>query len=59
MILTATIRDEDGKTGYHGQAKVEIGGKRYQCQAQLVAIKEKAKGEDGQLAAQDVARSAT
>ncbi len=54
MILTATIRNEDGKslgvlvlnektfatgsTGYHGQGKVEIGGKRYQMQAQMVAI---------------------
>jgi len=27
-----------GKTGYHGQAKLVLGGARYQAQAQLVAI---------------------
>jgi len=27
-----------GKAGYFGQAKLEIAGKRYQCQAQMVAI---------------------
>ena len=54
MILTATIRDDrgesvgvlvlnpkefkSGKPGYFGQAKVTIGDRRYQCQAQCVAI---------------------
>ena len=31
-----------GSVGYHGQAKLEIGGKRYQCQRQMVEIGSKA-----------------
>ena len=31
-----------GKAGFFGQGKLEIGGMRYQCQAQMVAIGEKA-----------------
>ncbi len=27
-----------GSRGFHGQGKVEIGDKRYQCQAQMVEI---------------------
>ena len=54
MFLTATLRDDNGESlgvivlkakafrtgsvGYHGQAKVELEGLRYQCQAQLVKI---------------------
>jgi len=54
MFLTAVIRNEDGlavgvlvlkprtfssgKAGYFGQGKVEIDGRRYQCQAQAVKI---------------------
>ena len=61
MFLTATIRDDNGqswgvlvlkektfrsgKTGYHGQGKVTLGGVRYQGQAQLVAIASKDKGD--------------
>jgi hypothetical protein len=55
--LTATIKDEKGETvgllvldektfktgnvGYFGQGKLAIGGKRYQAQCQLAAIKPK------------------
>lgn len=61
MILTTTIRTEDGATvgmlvlnekqfasgskGFHGQGKIEIDGKKYQCQAQLVEIGSKNAGE--------------
>lgn len=54
MILTVTIRTDTGESigvlvlnpkafasgsrGYHGIGKVEIAGKRYQCQAQVVEI---------------------
>lgn len=31
-----------GSSGYHGQGKIEIAGKRYQVQAQLVEIGSKA-----------------
>lgn len=36
-----------GSRGYHGQGKLEIGGKKYQAQVQLVEIgsKEQGKGE--------------
>jgi len=34
-----------GSRGYHGQGKIEIGGKRYQAQAQLVEIGSKDAGE--------------
>ena len=53
-MLTATLRDEDGKAvgilvlsektfssgkvGYYGQGKMTIAGKRYQCQCQAVMI---------------------
>jgi len=44
---------KSGKSGFFGQAKLEIAGKRYQAQAQLVAIGEVAReGEvasDGEL----------
>jgi len=62
-ILQAIIRDDKdnaagilvltekqfktGSKGYHGQAKIEIGGKRYQCQCQLVEIGSKTAGEKG------------
>jgi hypothetical protein len=55
MTLTATIKDDTGNvigvlvlnekqfktgnTGFFGQGKLDIGGKRYQCQAQAVLIK--------------------
>lgn len=55
MALTATVKDGEGNvvgvlvlnekqfktgnTGFFGQGKLEIGGKRYQCQAQAVLIK--------------------
>jgi hypothetical protein len=57
MILTLTVRDDNGEAlgvivaapktfatgseGYHGQAKITIDGRRFQCQAQLVQIREK------------------
>ena len=53
-MLTATIRDDNGqavgivvlkdktfssgKVGFFGQCKIEIGGQRFQCQAQAVKI---------------------
>lgn len=62
-MLTATIRDDNGqalgivvlspkvfssgKTGFFGVAKIEIGGQRYQAQAQAVKI---AKPGDGDKA---------
>lgn len=63
MFIDALFKDEDGKTvgkivtsektfssgsrGYFGQGKVEINGKRFQAQVQLVEIgsKEQGKGE--------------
>jgi len=55
MYLTATLRDEDGKSlgllvlspktfasgrpGWFGVGKIEIAGVRYQCQAQAVEIR--------------------
>ena len=57
MFLTCEIRKIDGtslgvlvlkektfksgKVGWFGQAKVEIDGRRHQCQAQIVAIASK------------------
>lgn len=54
MFLTATIRDDNGESvgvivlarkefksgslGYFGQGKVQIDGKRHQCQVQAVEI---------------------
>ncbi|MBI2953038.1 MAG: hypothetical protein HYY30_01900 [Chloroflexi bacterium] len=54
MIIDAILKDENGQTlgkivanaktfssgsrGYYGQSKIEIDGKRYQCQVQLVEI---------------------
>lgn len=61
MVIDALLKDQDGNTlakivanektfatgsrGFHGQGKIEIDGKRYQVQVQLVEIgsKEKAK----------------
>jgi len=34
-----------GSRGFHAQGKIEFQGKRYQCQAQLVEIGSKPKGE--------------
>jgi hypothetical protein len=61
-MLTATIRDDNGqalgivvlspkvfssgKTGFFGVAKIEIGGQRYQAQAQAVAIAPKGDGDE-------------
>lgn len=61
MIIDAIFKDENGETlgkltanekvfatgsrGYHGQGKLEIGGKRYQVQVQLVEIGSKAQKE--------------
>ncbi len=54
MIIDVLLRDENGETlgkltanektfstgsrGFHGQGKIEFGGKRYQVQVQLVEI---------------------
>lgn len=54
MIIDALLKDENGNVlgkltanektfttgsrGFHGQGKLEIGGKRYQVQVQLVEI---------------------
>ena len=62
MLLTATLRTDDGdavgiivlaekvfksgREGWFGQAKLEIGGRRHQCQMQAVQISGKAKGGD-------------
>ena len=61
MIIDAIFKDENGTTlgkltanektfatgskGYHGQGKLEIQGKRYQVQVQLVEIGSKAPKE--------------
>jgi len=61
VIIDAIFKDENGETlgkltanekvfatgsrGYHGQGKLEIGGKRYQVQVQLVEIGSKAQKE--------------
>lgn len=71
-ILQAIVKDGDGATlgilvltekafksgsrGYHGQAKIEIDGRRYQAQCQLVEIG--SKPGDGQAVA-DAEHNAT
>lgn len=63
MIVDVLIKDEDGKTlgkllasektfssgskGFFGQGKLEIDGKRYQAQIQLVEIGSKEQKEAG------------
>lgn len=38
-VLVAKPKDfATGSRGYHGQGKIEIGGKRYQAQLQMVEI---------------------
>ena len=60
-FLTCELRTADGETlaylvlaektfasgsrGYHGQGKVELGGRRYQVQAQAVEIGSKGQAE--------------
>lgn len=60
MILTVTIRDDNGQSvgvlvlkpkgfasgsrGFFGTGKVQLEGKRYQCQAQVVEIGSKDAG---------------
>ena len=75
LFLTCEIRTVDGqslgvlvlkekvfrssKTGFFGQAKLEVEDQRYQAQAQLVAIASKSKGDGvppGISAALDVLR---
>ncbi len=46
-LLTAAPKDfKTGSKGYHGQGKIEIEGKRYQAQIQLVEIGSKPKSEE-------------
>jgi hypothetical protein len=46
-LLTAAPKDfKTGSRGFHGQGKVEIEGKRYQAQIQLVEIGSKSKEEE-------------
>lgn len=61
MFLTCEIRTADGKTldvlvlkekafksgkqGFFGQDKIELDGRRYQCQAQVVEIAPKSNAE--------------
>jgi len=46
-LLTAGPKDfKTGSKGYHGQGKIEIEGKRYQAQIQLVEIGSKKKEEE-------------
>ncbi len=63
MIIDALFKDEEGKTlgklvanektfssgsrGFFGQGKIEIEGKRYQVQVQLVEIGSKEQGKQG------------
>jgi hypothetical protein len=45
--LTASPKDfKTGSRGYHGQGKLEIDGKRYQVQIQLVEIGSKKPAEE-------------
>ncbi len=41
VLVLAPKRFASGKAGYFGQGKLTIGGQRFQCQAQAVAIGEK------------------
>lgn len=45
VLLLAPKTFASGKVGYFGQSKLTLGSQRYQCQAQLVAIAAKPKGE--------------
>ncbi len=41
VLLLQPKTFKSGKTGYHGQAKLEIDGRRHQVQVQAVQIKAK------------------
>ncbi len=46
-VMTAAPKDfKTGSKGYYGQGKIEIEGKRYQAQIQLVEIGSKKKEEE-------------
>ncbi len=46
-LMTASPKDfKTGSKGFYGQGKLEIEGKRYQAQIQLVEIGSKPKGEE-------------
>ena len=47
MIVLSPKTFKSGKTGWHGQGKLEIAGKRYQCQAQMVAIGDTVEAQHG------------
>lgn len=69
MILQAIIKTADGDAlgllvlnekhftsgsrGYHGQGKIEIGGRRYQAQCQLVEIGSKDADKNGEQTVRD------
>ena len=48
VLLLQPKTFKSGKTGYFGQAKVTLGGQRYQCQAQMVAIAAKSDSGDAE-----------
>ncbi len=48
VLVLADKTFASGKAGYFGQAKITIGGQRYQAQAQLVAIADKSE-QEGQV----------
>ncbi len=66
MFIDFIIKNEDGKSlaklvanektfssgskGFFGQGKIEIDGKRYQAQVQLVEIGSKEQGKSGEAA---------
>ncbi len=46
-LMTASPKDfKTGSKGFYGQGKIEIEGKRYQAQVQLVEIGSKPKAEE-------------
>ena len=46
LIVLKEKQFSSGKTGFFGVAKIEIGGQRYQAQAQAVAIAPKGDGDE-------------
>jgi hypothetical protein len=45
VVVAAAKTFATGSKGYHGQGKVEIAGRKYQAQLQLVEIGSKGQGE--------------
>jgi hypothetical protein len=50
IVGTLVLNDKtfkSGNTGFFGQGKLTVAGQRYQCQAQMVLLKEHTEGETG------------